>query len=107
MSLRDPEPTVYNERTALAWQRTALALLACAAIETRLALAPLGAVAVVCVVAAVPVVGWVMLASRQRYRVHSGASPTGRARGGRAPAALAAVTVLIGLTELAALLAGG
>lgn len=106
MSVRDPEPGVYNERTALAWQRTALGLLAGAAIVSRLALGSLGVFAAVAVVVAMPLTGWVLWASRRRYHAHAGRRFRLRQRGGRAPAALAAVTVVIGVTELAALLAG-
>ncbi len=42
MNLQEPEPGVYNERTALAWQRTALALVTGAAIVSRLSLNSLG-----------------------------------------------------------------
>lgn len=106
MNLQEPDPGVYNERTALAWQRTALALVAGAAIVSRLSLDSLGVFAVLAVAVAVPVGGWVLWASRHRYHAHASVQPRARARGGRAPTALAVVTFVIGVTELAALLAG-
>jgi uncharacterized membrane protein YidH (DUF202 family) len=104
MTTREPEPGVYNERTALAWQRTALALLAGSAVVARLALEELGVVAVAGFLVVLPLVAWVLLESRGRYRHHAGIRLRARSRGGRAPAVLAVVTVLVALTELAALL---
>ena len=98
-----PDAAVYNERTALAWQRTALALLAASAVVARLTLERVGLLAVVSVVVTMPLALWVMLESRGRYAHDAGVRRRPRSRGGRAPAALAVVTVLIGLTEFLAL----
>lgn len=103
MTTREPDPGVYNERTALAWQRTALALLAGSAVVTRLALEELGVVAVAGFLVVLPLVVWVLLESRGRYHHHAGIRLRPHSRGGRAPAVLAVVTVLVALTELAAL----
>jgi uncharacterized membrane protein YidH (DUF202 family) len=95
-----------NERTALAWQRTALALLAGAALLTRLTLDRLGWFALASVLVAGPLAGWVFVESRLRYahtaQVRSRAGP----RGGRAPFVLMLATVVIATVEIAALLAG-
>jgi hypothetical protein len=96
-----------NERTALAWQRTALSLLAGSAAVCRLTIDRLGPLALMCVVVAAPAAGWVFLESRGRYRHDAEIQARERPRGGRAPAALALVTTTIALTELAALLASG
>jgi len=101
----DPGPSVYNERTALAWQRTALSLLAGAAVVARLAFDDLGLLAVLGFLVVLPLVVWVMWESQGRYHQHAGARPRARPRGGRAPAALAVVAVVVALTELAALVA--
>jgi uncharacterized membrane protein YidH (DUF202 family) len=93
-----------NERTALAWQRTALSLLAGSAAVARLTVGRLGPLALLCVVVAVPAAGWVFLESRSRYRRDAELTGRDRPRGGRAPAVLALLTVTIALTELAALL---
>lgn len=94
---------VSNERTALAWQRTALALLAASAIVARLTLARLGVVAVVSLLVVLPLALWVMVESRGRYAHAAGVRTRSRPRGGRAPLALACATALIALTELAAI----
>lgn len=100
-----PEPEgAQNERTALAWQRTALSLLAGSAAVSRLTVDRLGPLALLCVVVALPAAGWVFLESRGRYRHDADIKPRDRPRGGRAPAALTLVTVAIAVTELAALL---
>ena len=101
----DPDPGVYNERTALAWQRTALSLLAGAAVVARLAFDDLGLPAVIGFLVVLPLVAWVMWESQGRYHQHAGVRPRARPRGGRAPAALTVVAVVVALTELAALLA--
>jgi uncharacterized membrane protein YidH (DUF202 family) len=101
----DPAPGVHNERTALAWQRTALSLLAGAAVVARLALDDLGLVAVLGFLVVLPLVVWVMWESQGRYHHHAGVRLRTRPRGGRSPAALAVVAVVIALTELAAILA--
>jgi uncharacterized membrane protein YidH (DUF202 family) len=102
--LRDPEPGVHNARTALAWQRTALALLAGAAIVARLTLDSLGVLAVAAFLVVLPLAGWVLWESRARYLRSAGARPSSRPRGGRAPLMLTVGTATIALTELGALL---
>jgi uncharacterized membrane protein YidH (DUF202 family) len=97
------DPGAANERTALAWQRTALSLLAGSAILSRITLDRLGLAAMTSVVVAVPLGSWVFFESRARYRQSAGLQRRGRPRGGRAAAALAIATVCVGLTELAAL----
>jgi uncharacterized protein DUF202 len=101
------EQGAQNERTALAWQRTALSLLAGSAAVCRLTIDRLGPLALMCVVVAAPAAGWVFLESRGRYRHDAEIKARERPRGGRAPAALAPVTATIALTELAALIASG
>jgi uncharacterized membrane protein YidH (DUF202 family) len=93
-----------NERTALAWQRTALSLMAGAAILARLTFDRLGLVAVALLGVALLLALWVLLESRGRYDHDAGTRSRDRPRSGRAPAALAVATVVVGLTEAAALL---
>jgi uncharacterized membrane protein YidH (DUF202 family) len=100
-----PDPSVYNERTALAWQRTALALMAASAVVARLTLDRIGVLAVASVLVTVPLAAWVMVESRGRYAHTAGVRQRSRSRGGRAPTVLAVVTLLVALTELLALLA--
>jgi uncharacterized membrane protein YidH (DUF202 family) len=105
VSAPDPGAGVYNERTALAWQRTALALIAGSAVVSRLTVDRVGVLAVVSLAVTMPLALWVMVESRGRYAHDAGVRRRPRSRGGRAPMVLALVTVLVGLNELAALLA--
>ena len=91
---------MQNERTALAWQRTALAMIAGAAIVARLTLDRLGALVLIGLVVSLPLGLWVLAESRSRYRD----DPLGRARDGRATAAVALGVIAVAVTELAALL---
>lgn len=68
MAGRSEAPGAQNERTTLAWGRTALSVLVTAAIVSRLAVDSIGPVALLAVVAAVPVSVWIVLGSRRRYR---------------------------------------
>ena len=91
------DPGTAPERTALAWQRTALTVLAGALLVSRLTLDTLGAAAFVVVVVTVPIAVWVLVESRLRHR-------RGTRQGGRAAAALTAAVVALAATELVALL---
>ena len=93
-----------NERTALAWHRTALAIVAGSALLTRLTYDQLGLLALASVGVALPLGLWVFVESRGRYDHDAGVRRRPRSRSGRAPAALVVATAAIGLTELAALL---
>ncbi len=105
--MAEPAPGVQNERTALAWQRTALSLIAGSAALTRLTFDRLGFVSLVSVVVTVPLCAWVLTHSRNRYqrRVSTAAHQSG-GHGGIASAALTLSVVVMALTELAALLIG-
>ena len=87
------------ERTALAWQRTGLSVVVAAAVLARLTYDDLGAVAVLALVACLVLCGWMLLGIRRRT------PPSRRPVGGWATAACLSIVVL-GLTELAALVAG-
>jgi hypothetical protein len=95
---------VSNERTALAWQRTTLALLAGAAIISRLTFERLGLAAWVALGVVMPLSAWVLVESRGRYVNDAGGSRSLlRSRGGRAPAAVAVATLTLALVELLAI----
>jgi uncharacterized membrane protein YidH (DUF202 family) len=101
-----------NERTALAWQRTALSLMAGAAVVARLTISELGLFALVSLPLALGLSVWVFAESRWRYaqhrdKLHGGNPRRSHARGGRAPAFLVLATVLIAITELAAIVRPG
>jgi uncharacterized membrane protein YidH (DUF202 family) len=93
----------HNERTALAWQRTALSLLAASAVVARLTVDRLGALAVVSLLLVLPLSLWVMAESRGRYDHDAGVRRRARGRSGRAAAFLSVSVVVIALTELTAL----
>lgn len=97
-------PGVQNERTALAWQRTALSLAVASAAWNRLSHGWLVGDALTALVAVV--VGWVFIESRWRYHHDAGLRRRRRERGGRAPALLALVTVVLGSGELVSLATG-
>lgn len=92
------DPGLATERTTLAWQRTALATAAGAAVMARLTFADLGTPALVALGAAFVVSAWILLESRLR--------PRREQRSGRAAAWLTVAVVLMALTELAAVAAG-
>lgn len=92
-----------NERTGLAWQRTALSLAAGAAIVARFTFDRLGVVAVAVLAVSVLLCAWVFVESRWRYAQHTGERPRRRQRGGRAPLFLTIATCLIAVTEATAL----
>ena len=95
-----------SERTALAWQRTALSLMAGAAILTRLTWDRLGPPALAILVVTLGLSAWVFAESRGRYRDAIGLRPRKTRRGGRAPTLLGVAVVLIALVELVALFVG-
>lgn len=98
------DPGLVNERTALAWQRTALSLIAGSVIVARLTFERLGAFALLSALIALPLSLWVFFESRRRYAVDAGVRRWSPSRSGRAAAALGAATAVLALTELAALL---
>ncbi len=98
------DPGIANERTALAWQRTALSLVAGAAIVARIGAEEAGSLIVVIMGVAVVLGVWVLAESSGRYRHSSGSKERARGRGGRAALALAIATALIAVGELTVLL---
>lgn len=87
------DPGLQNERTALAWTRTGLALVVGVCVMARLALERVGAVTVV-----------LLLVGRYggAHRALTARSPL---PDGRLPAAVVAVVLLLGLAEAVHLLA--
>lgn len=99
------DPGAGNERTALAWQRTSLAVLAGAAVLSRVTFATLGLFALASLAVGVPLAGWLFLESRARYLHDAGVRVRPASRGGRAPLMLTIATLAIGITAMAALVA--
>lgn len=104
MSARPADPGLSNERTALAWQRTALSLVVAAAILARLTLGSSAPAAAIVPVLAIALGLWVFGESARRYLRAHGAQSQRPPRGGRAATATAAVTLLLCATEVAVLL---
>lgn len=89
------------ERTALAWQRTALASAGGAAIIARHSGESLGPAALVILLATLAMAGTAFILGRRRYAT-APVEPS-RRRDGRAPFALALAVAAMALTELLAL----
>lgn len=105
MSTAQGDAGIANERTALAWQRTALSLVTAAAILARLTWTRLGVGALVVLGLAMVLAAWVFLESRNRYRRTARAEAQRTARGGKTSFLLAVSAALLGAAELSALLA--
>lgn len=95
------DPGLAPERTALAWQRTALSIIFGTLLLARLTVAQIGIVAILVVGVSVPLALWVYAESRRRYRGDS----LDVSSGGRTTLAIAVATILGGLCELTALFA--
>ena len=91
---------IANERTALAWQRTALSLVAGSAIIARLAVESAGLVVLLPLAAAAILGLWIFTESQARYRHSAGRRPRPGGRGGRAALSTATATSLIAVAEL-------
>jgi uncharacterized membrane protein YidH (DUF202 family) len=96
---------VQNERTALAWARSTLALLGAGLVVARISYDPYPVLGSSLAAASLLVAGWVLHASTQRYR-HAAVRLARAAPlpDGRLPAALSLLVVLIGLVGLALVL---
>lgn len=98
---RTPPPGFQPERTVLAWQRTALASAAGAALIARHTASVLGPIVLVILVATLTLSVAAFVLGRHRYELS--ASEPSRRRDGRAPAVLTLTVLALALTELLAL----
>lgn len=95
-----------NERTALAWTRTALALLVGVVLASRLAAESLGPAAVVFGLVVAPVAVAVLVLARRRYlRSHAALQAERLLPDGKLQGLVALVTLLLGVLEIAYALA--
>lgn len=84
------DPGTPRARTALAWQRTALAVVASSLVSARIAYGRVGPLALVPLLVALPLAAWVLVTARGR-----------RWSTGLEAALLCAAVVVLGLVELA------
>jgi len=103
MTTRPQPPGLQNERTALAWQRTALSLGVGAMALTRFAYPHIGAPGLICLLA-VPLTAAVLLQSSKRYRHRGGSGVRILAGDGLAGLALVLAVLVMCLTGLAIVL---
>lgn len=102
-----PDPAAPQERTALAWRRTGLALLVGALTIGRLTLDSLGPVVVLPTVVAATLAGWVLvdaLRARRMARPHPDQPGFSVLADGRLPAVVAGLVGGLALGELLAAL---
>lgn len=98
------DPAGQNERTSLAWQRTALSVTVAALVVTRLAASALGGLAVVVLAVSLALAGTIFLSARWEYRRRAGMpAPTRGVHEGARALLLALDVVLLGAVELAAI----
>ena len=103
------DATAPEERTALAWRRTGLALLVGALPIGRISLSALGPVVVVPTVIAVSLAGWVVVAAlraRRMTRLHPDQPAFSVLADGRLPGVVAGLVGGLALGELAAAIGG-
>jgi uncharacterized membrane protein YidH (DUF202 family) len=99
-----PRAGLQNERTALAWNRTGLALLGVAAVVVRLRLERPGVLAMITVAVCTLLCLGVLIASIRRYRA-AHTHPAGRSGiDARLPTAVVALIVVLAVIELVAIL---
>lgn len=99
----DEPPGLQNERTALAWSRTALSVLIAAAAIARLTLDKFGLGAVVSLGLTLTLALWIFWESAVRYRHVAELRIRKCNRDGVAGLSLTAMILILGFTELAAL----
>lgn len=99
------DPGLQNERTRLAWQRTALSLTTTGLIASRLLAMDHLTAAVALAALTLAAWTWVTLSLRSRYRTSHAALVAGQPLpAGLANLAMSGLVVLVGLTSLAFLL---
>ncbi len=100
---RSELPGLQNERTSLAWQRTALSLIVATAALARLAYEQIGYPGLLCLVA-LPLSTFVFYESRARYRRRGNGAARSHPRGGIASLALTVCIIVLCLTGLTVVL---
>ncbi|WP_129666949.1 DUF202 domain-containing protein [Phytoactinopolyspora endophytica] len=101
------DPGAQNERTALAWTRTGLALLLAVVLASRLTAEPLGLAALAFGLVVAPIAVAILVLARRRYgAAHRSLHVAQPLPDGRLPALATTVTVLLALLEIVFAVAG-
>lgn len=98
-----PDTGLSSERTALAWQRTALSIVIGAAVLGRLTVVQLGWITVALPGLASTLALWVFVQARWRYAPQLGLRPHMRRPDGRAAGSLTAATFLVAIALISTL----
>ena len=98
------DPGLQPERTALAWQRSALALAAATIVVGRLTFSAVGLVALLVVALGVAHAAVIFATARRHYRVQTGDARTRMWPTGVHAALLSAQVAALGLLEMLAVL---
>lgn len=93
-----------GERTALAWNRTALAILGVAAAITRVTFERFGVPSLACLGLTLPLALWIFWTTSTRFRQPRTLKVAVSQPHGAVNASLAAMIVILGLAEVTALL---
>lgn len=99
------DPGAQNERTALAWQRTALSMIAGSAVLARLTYEHLGLLSLAGVLVTLALSGWVFWESKGRYAHTAGLRVRACERGGRSGGALTLAVMAMAVVAAAEVLA--
>ena len=95
---------LHTERTALAWIRTALALLGAVLLAARLSVDRLGALAVAVTLVALPLAVGVVIGAGRRYRATTQQDPP--PPDGRLPAGVSLLVAVLAALEIGYVLRG-
>jgi len=99
------DPGLQNERTAMSWDRTALALFAASLLVARLNASETGIVGWLLALAGLVITVWIMVTARARYRTaHRALHAAAPLPDGRLAAAVAALTAIAASIEVVAVL---
>ncbi len=105
-SLSDRDPGLQPERTALAWQRTALSMAAAAAIVARLTVGRLGVITLIVLAFCLAHAAVLFRNSRRRYDARTGAASHQPRAVGVHGALLGLQVILLAMLELLSIASG-